>query len=439
MSKFYKKNIISKVEKNSIAEELGIEAGDIICSINGHKINDIIDYLYHISDEYLEVEIEKKNGEIWILEIEKDYDEDLGIIFSNPILDKANYCKNKCIFCFIDQLPKNMRSSLYFKDDDSRLSFLQGNFITLTNLSDNDIERIIEYNISPINISIHTTNPELRVKMLNNKNAGNILERLQRLTQNRILVNGQIVLCPSINDGQELDRTIKDLYSLYPNLHSLAIVPVGITKFRKGLYPLNLFNKDMSLQVIRQIKKWQDFLKQKINTNFVYLSDEFFVNAHHELPEYEEYEDFPQLENGVGLMRKFEYEFFESLDRLPNDLFEKQSISVVTGISAKAFLEKLVQKLMDKFLGLVINVHAIKNNFFGETITVSGLITGQDIISQLKNKKLGDKVIIPKNMLKSDENIFLDDLSVKDLERELNIKVLISEVNGKDFIEKILK
>lgn len=439
MSKFHEKNIISKIKKNSIAEEMGIEVGDVLCSINGKEINDIIDYLYHTADEYLEVEIKKNNGEVWLLEIEKDYDEDLGIIFSNPILDKANHCKNKCIFCFIDQLPKNMRKSLYFKDDDSRLSFLQGNFVTLTNLSDKDIDRIIEYNISPINVSIHTTNPQLRVKMLNNKNAGNILERLKKLTRNRILVNGQVVLCPNINDGVELDKTIKDLYPLYPNLHSLAIVPVGITKYREKLFNITPFDKEKSIKVINQIKKWQTFLKQKINTNFVYLSDEFFINADYELPEYKEYEDFPQLENGVGLIRKFEFEFFSSLNKLPLNLNITKNISVITGTSAKDFIEKLARELMDRYKGLNIKVYAIKNNFFGDTITVSGLITGQDIIKQLKKKDLGDKVIIPKSMLKSDEDIFLDDISVKMLEKELNTKIDISEVNGKDFIKKIIE
>ncbi|WIF94739.1 DUF512 domain-containing protein [Caminicella sporogenes] len=439
MKKFHNKNIIANIVKGSIAEEIGIEPGDVLHSINGREINDIIDYLYHTADEYLEVEIEKENGEIWILEIEKEYDEDLGIIFSNPILDKANHCRNKCIFCFIDQLPKNMRKSLYFKDDDSRLSFLQGNFVTLTNLSDKDIDRIIEYNISPINVSIHTTNPQLRVKMLNNKTAGNILERLNKLTKNRILINGQIVLCPNINDKDELDRTIEDLYPLYPNLHSLAIVPVGVTKYREKLFPLKPFTKQQSIEVIKQIEKWQSFLKQKINTNFVYLSDEFFITADYDLPEYEEYEGFPQIENGVGLIRKFEFEFLSFLKKLPSNLKVKKDVSVITGTSAKKFIEGLAKKLMNKFKELNITVHAIKNEFFGETITVAGLITGQDIIKQLNGKYLGDRVIIPKSMLKSDEDIFLDDISVKELEKRLKTKVLVSQVNGKDFIKKIIE
>ncbi|RKD27683.1 putative radical SAM enzyme, TIGR03279 family [Caminicella sporogenes DSM 14501] len=439
MNKFHNKNIIANIVKGSIAEEIGIEPGDVLHSINGREINDIIDYLYHTADEYLEVEIEKENGEIWILEIEKEYDEDLGIIFSNPILDKANHCRNKCIFCFIDQLPKNMRKSLYFKDDDSRLSFLQGNFVTLTNLSDKDIDRIIEYNISPINVSIHTTNPQLRVKMLNNKTAGNILERLNKLTKNRILINGQIVLCPNINDKDELDRTIEDLYPLYPNLHSLAIVPVGVTKYREKLFPLKPFTKQQSIEVIKQIEKWQSFLKQKINTNFVYLSDEFFITADYDLPEYEEYEGFPQIENGVGLIRKFEFEFLSFLKKLPSNLKVKKDVSVITGTSAKKFIEGLAKKLMNKFKELNITVHVIKNEFFGETITVAGLITGQDIIKQLNGKYLGDRVIIPKSMLKSDEDIFLDDISVKELEKRLKTKVLVSQVNGKDFIKKIIE
>ncbi|SHK39365.1 DUF512 domain-containing protein [Paramaledivibacter caminithermalis] len=439
MNKKKYNNIISKVKPDSIAEEMGIEQGDILININGKKVMDILDYLFLTSDEFLEIEIEKKNGEVWILEIDKYYDEDLGIEFDNPILDQAKYCKNKCIFCFIDQLPKNMRRSLYFKDDDSRLSFLQGNFVTLTNLRDMDIDRIIEYNISPINVSIHTTNPDLRVKMLNNKRAGNILERIKKLTENRIMINGQIVLCPDVNDDLELDRTIEDLYTLYPNLHSVAIVPVGITKFRQNLYPLKIFDKESANKVIMQIHRWQKLLKEKIGTNFVYLSDEFYIMAEKPLPSYESYEDFPQIENGVGLIKKMEHEFNNHLKTLPKNLEINKTITVVTGVSAAQFIEKLASELTKKVSKLKIEVLTIKNDFFGHTITVSGLITGQDIINQLKDRELGEKIIIPKSMLKSDEPIFLDDVTIQDLEKSLNRSVVASDVNGQSFIESIIK
>lgn len=431
-------NIISKVKSESIAEEMGIEKGDILISINGRGIIDILDYLFLMSDDYLEVEIEKKDGEVWILEVDKDYDEDLGIEFENPILDKARFCKNKCIFCFIDQLPKNMRKSLYFKDDDSRLSFLQGNFVTLTNLTDKDIDRIIEYNISPINVSIHTTNPNLRIKMLNNKNAGNVLERIKKLTENRIIINGQIVLCPGVNDGLELDNTIEDLNFLYPNLSSLAIVPVGITKFRENLYPMEIFDKEKANIVIEQVHKWQRILKQKIETNFVYLSDEFYIMAEKTLPSYDDYEGFPQIENGVGLIRKFECEFDEYLNIIPLNIELDKTVSIITGTSAESFLKQLTSKLIEKIPKLKINIYAVINHFFGETITVSGLITGQDIINQLKNEVLGDKIIVPKSMLKSDESVFLDDVTVKDIEKSLKKDVIICDVDGKSLIENIL-
>ncbi|WP_432665196.1 DUF512 domain-containing protein [Wukongibacter baidiensis] len=433
------KNVISKIETDSIAEELEIEIGDVILSINGKEITDILDYLFLISDDYLEVEIEKKDGEIWVLEIDKDYDEDLGIEFDNPILDKAKYCKNKCIFCFIDQLPKKMRKTLYFKDDDSRLSFLQGNFVTLTNLTDEDIDRIIEYNISPINVSIHTTNPSLRVEMLGNKSAGNVLERIKKLTENRILINGQIVLCPNVNDGKELDKTIEDLNSVYPNLHSLAIVPVGVTKFRDNLYSMEIFDKEKASKVIEQVHNWQGVLKERIGTNFVFLSDEFYIMAERPLPEYDDYEGFPQIENGVGLIRKLEYEFNEYLKNIPENTEVNKSISIITGVSAQNFIKDLAARLTKRVSKLKINTFAVINNYFGETITVSGLITGQDIIDQLKDKELGDKILIPKSMLKSDEPIFLDDFTVEDVEKALKKDVIVCEVEGKSMIESILK
>ena len=307
------RNIIEDIVLDSIAEELEIEPGDILVSINGSKVKDVIDYKYLIADDYLEVEIQKKNDETWILEIEKDYNEDLGIIFTNPLIDKAKSCKNKCMFCFIDQLPPNMRDTLYFKDDDSRLSFLQGNFITLTNMSDDEIDRIIQYRLSPINVSVHTTNPELRIKMLRNKKAGKVYEILKRFHEARLEVNCQIVLVPGVNDGLELKRTIDDLGALYPTIGSLAIVPVGITKYRDNLEDIRPFNKKEAIDLIESINKIQKVFLDKFGSRFVFASDEFYCLSEKNLPDFDEYEGFPQYENGVGLMKSFEYEIQEEL------------------------------------------------------------------------------------------------------------------------------
>lgn len=432
-------NIISKVYKNSIAEELGIEIDDILISINGQKIQDIIEYRFFISDEYLEVEIQKKNREIYIYEIEKDYDEDLGIEFTNPIIDKAKSCRNNCVFCFIDQLPKGMRETLYFKDDDSRLSFLQGNFVTLTNMSEEDIDNIIKYRISPINISVHTTNPELRSKMLNNRFAGKLYSIMERLAQAQITMNCQIVLCPGINDGSELRRTISDLSKLYPYVNSVAIVPVGITKHRDHLPNLDIFNDETAAETIDLINEVQSEYLQKIGTRFVFLSDEFYIIGKRELLKYDEYEGFIQLENGVGMISKFESEIKEYLKNIPNNILSSDKVvSIATGSSAYEFMKSVSEYIMSKIEKLQINVYKIDNNFFGETITVSGLITATDIINQLKENDLGDTLCIPRNMLKADEEIFLDNITLEELKEILSIDVKPCLSEGKDFIDKIL-
>ncbi|MBB6216984.1 putative radical SAM enzyme (TIGR03279 family) [Anaerosolibacter carboniphilus] len=432
-------NVISEVVPGSIGERIGIESGDILLSINGQKIEDIIEYMFFISDERLDVSIRKENGEVRNYHIRKDYDEDLGIVFENPIIDQAKSCRNKCIFCFIDQLPSHMRETLYFKDDDSRLSFLQGNFVTLTNMSDEDIDKIIRYRISPINVSIHTTDPALRIKMLNNKTAGNIYERLKRLTDVGIRINGQIVLCPGINDGERLDKTIVDLAQLYPALESVAIVPVGVTNFREKLFPLDTYHKDSANEVIEQIDKWQKKLYKQIHTRFAFLSDEFYVLADRSIPSYEEYESFPQIENGVGLMAMFEHELMDELFKLQARKIKHKKISIITGISAKAFLAGLSRKIEQRFEGLELKVYAIENEFFGRTITVAGLITGQDILNQLKSKDLGERIIIPESMLKAGEEIFLDNVTVGELQEKLDAEVVVSAVNGREFINKILE
>ncbi|MCT4631743.1 MAG: DUF512 domain-containing protein [Firmicutes bacterium] len=433
------KHIIDKVIEKSIGEELGIEKGDKLVSLNGKEIEDIIDYFFMITDEYIELEIEKSDGEIWMFEIDKDFDEDLGLEFYNPILDKARSCKNKCIFCFIDQLPENMRETLYFKDDDSRLSFLQGNFITLTNLSQDDLDRIVRYNISPINVSIHTTNPDLRVKMLGNRFAGNVLEVLTHLTDNRIMINGQIVLCPNVNDGEELERTIRELSGLYPNIHSVAAVPIGITKFRQGLFETGTYDKKSAREVIAIVEKWQEKLLKEIGSRFIYLSDEFYIIAELPFPSEEEYDDYIQIENGVGLIPKLLSDVQSSLEYyVPIEGLEEKTISFATGTSAYEFIKKIGEMIMEKEPRLKVNVFKINNDFFGETITVSGLITGRDLISQLKDNELGDTLYITKAMLKADEDIFLDDYTLEQVIEALEVNIVPLESEGEEFILGIL-
>ena len=387
-------NIISKVYKNSIADELGIEVGDLLISINGEPIHDIIEYRFLLSDEYLEVEIQKQNREVYIYEIEKDYDDDLGIEFTNPIIDKAKSCRNKCVFCFIDQLPKGMRETLYFKDDDSRLSFLQGNFVTLTNMSEEDINNIIKYRISPINISVHTTNPELRKTMIKNKFAGNLYSIMERLAEAQIQMNCQIVLCPGYNDKEELERTVSDLTKLYPYVNSAAAVPVGITKHREHLPNLEIFNEKTAGETIDQVDKLQKKYLKELGTRFIFLSDEFYIMANRKLLNYDEYEGFIQFENGVGMISKFEREIKDYLENLSENQKSKiKKVSIATGHSAYEFMCEMAKCVMDKCPNVHIDVYKIINNFFGETITVSVLVTATDIIDQLNNK-VYDKLYI---------------------------------------------
>ncbi|NLY66689.1 MAG: DUF512 domain-containing protein [Tissierellia bacterium] len=434
------RNVIERIKEGSIAEELNIEAGDVLLSINGNKVKDIIDYKYLISDEYIEVEIEKKSGEVWLFEIEKEFDEDLGIEFTNPLIDKAKSCRNKCMFCFIDQLPKGMRETLYFKDDDSRLSFLQGNFITLTNMSDEEIDRIIKYRISPINVSVHTTNPELRIKMLRNKNAGKIMTILKKFKEAGLKVNCQIVLVKDVNDGLELERTLNDLSSLYPSICSVAVVPVGLTKYRENLPKIEPFNKESAAIVLNQIIRKQNELLKKIGTRFVFASDEFYVMADYPIPHYHEYEGFPQIENGVGLIRNFEHEVDKELKNINNNKDLNKSYIIATGTLAYDFMLGIKDKILSKFNNLNLEIVPIENRFFGKLITVSGLITGQDLLHALTKYKdiVIDGIIIPKNMLRKDTEVFLDDFAVTDIENELNTNIIPVEVSGKEFI-KIFK
>jgi len=431
------RNIIEDIVLGSIADELGVDPGDILVSINDVPVQDVIDYKYLISDEYLEVVIQKSNGELWELEIEKDISEDLGIIFTNPLIDKAKSCQNKCMFCFIDQLPPNMRDTLYFKDDDSRLSFLQGNFITLTNMSQDDIDRIIKYRLSPINVSVHTTNPELRIKMLKNKKAGMIYEILKSFHKANLEMNCQIVLVPGVNDGDELKKTISDLSALYPSINSVAVVPVGITKYRDGLFQLDIYNKDKAIKVIKDVNEMQNMYKEKLSTRYIFASDEFYVVSNEELPTYDEYEGFPQYENGVGLLRSFDQEIEDALDKVKTKNVNSKNIIFATGKLAYGFMEQIADKIMSKFVGLNIKVVPITNNFFGETITVSGLVTGIDLVQQVKSIESFDLVIIPRSMMKRDEEIFLDNITLVEAEKLMNKMIIPSVVDGEELIRII--
>lgn len=429
------RNIIEDVILGSISDEIGIEPGDILISINEQRIKDVIDYKYLLADENLFLEIEKSNGEIWQFEIEKDYGEDLGIIFTNPLIDRAKTCQNKCMFCFIDQLPPNMRDTLYFKDDDSRLSFLQGNFLTLTNMSEDDIERIIDYRLSPINISVHTTNPELRIRMLKNKNAGKVFKILKRFYDANLEINCQVVLVPNVNDKQELENTIKDLSSLYPSVASVAVVPVGITKYRENLEKLDIFDKSLSNELIQQINKMQKEYLEQIETRFVFASDEFYCVSDLPLPNFDEYEGFPQYENGVGLLRSFKTEIVERLNKQKDLVSFTNKIIFATGTLAYDFIHKISKIIMLKFKNLEIQVIPIKNNFFGETITVSGLITASDLIEQLSDFDNFEYVLIPDSMLKSGEDLFLDNISLENASKMLNKKIITAPVDGDKLID----
>ena len=445
-----KEHVIKSVEVGSIAEELEIEAGDVLLTINDEEIGDIFDYRFLIKDEYIEAVIRKPDGEEWLLEIDKEYDDDLGIEFENSLMSDYRSCSNKCIFCFIDQMPPGMRETLYFKDDDSRLSFLQGNYITLTNMQEKDVDRIIRMNLAPINISVQTTNPELRCKMLHNRFAGEKLKFLDKLYEGHIEMNGQVVCCKGVNDGAELKRTIEDLSKYLPFMRSVSVVPAGITKFREGLYPLELFTKEEAGKIIDLIESYQQGFYEEFGLHFIHASDEWYIMAERDFPEEERYDGYIQLENGVGMMRLLIDEFEEALKQLTDsskyeELKEKlqRTVTIATGKLTYPTMQSFAEQIKKFFPGITIQVIGIRNDFFGETITVSGLITGQDLVKQIKEQQnagmeLGDTLNIPSNMLRSGEQVFLDDMTVKEVEQELKMKVVPVESGGKDFLEAII-
>lgn len=433
----HKEYKIASVQQGSIAWEMEIEPGDTLLSISGKEIEDIFDYRYLTNEEYLVLLIRKANGEEWELEIEKEYEEDLGIEFENALMDEYRSCSNKCVFCFIDQMPEGMRPTLYFKDDDSRLSFLQGNYVTLTNMSDHDIDRIIYYHLEPINVSFHALNPELRAQMLNNRFAGKALEKAKRLAEAGITLNGQIVLCKGINDGEELEYSLKALEEYMPALQSLSIVPVGLTRYREGLRELEPFTREDAAKVLEQIHRWQHYYENKYDNHLIHPGDEWYILAEQPIPEASYYDGYTQLENGVGMVRLLLDECHEEIEKLEGDN-EQREVSIATGKLAAPFLEQIMTELKGKYPNLTVHIYPIRNDFFGERITVAGLVTGQDLMKQLRDQPLGERLLLPINMLRSGERVFLDDVTVEQLQSTLQTKTVIVESAGYHLIQSVL-
>ena len=480
-------HVIQRVLPGSIARELEIEPGDVLVSVGGEPVEDIFDYRYLTNEEYLEVVIRKPSGEEWELEIEKEFEEDLGIEFENPLLDEYRSCRNACIFCFIDQMPKGMRDTLYFKDDDSRLSFLQGNYVTLTNMSDHDIDRIIRYRMEPINISFQTMNPQLRCKMLRNRFAGDVFPKIQRLCEAGIEMNGQIVLCKGVNDGEELEYSLQQMEQYVPHLRSVSVVPVGLTRFREGLFPLEPFTREDAQRVLEQIERWQAHYMQRYGTHLVHASDEWYFLAGRPMPSADSYDGYVQLENGVGMIRLLIDEVTECLERAKAEASSEKAeasaehdgeagnmgyssvtghspvsepspmpghslvtehspvpgnppvrkVSIATGELAADTIRMLAGAVQQVYPEVCCSVYAIHNDFFGEHITVAGLLTGQDLQKQLTGKDLGEKLLLPCNMLRCGENVFLDDMTVEELGEILHLPVQVVEADGESFVNAL--
>ena len=431
---------ITFVESNSRAKKAGICENDILVSINGREINDVLDYRFHLAHKKIDVCVLRDGKELHFNISKAEYD-DIGLDFETPLMDKKHSCENKCIFCFIDQLPKGLRKTLYFKDDDSRLSFLHGNYITLTNLDDRDIDRIIEMHISPVNVSVHTTNPELRVKMMKNKRSGEVLSYLKRFADAGIHICGQIVLCKGINDGEELTRSMKDLTEYFPSLQSVSIVPAGKTKFRDNLYHLESFTKEDCRRVIEQVEGFADECLEKYGSRLFFCADEFYIKGEIPLHDDEYYEGYAQIENGVGMLTSLLTEFgieTEYIEEYLEKYTAPRKISVVTGMAAKDQIIDMCDRLCRIIDGLQIKVYPIVNNFFGHEITVSGLLTGADIYDQLKDKELLDELILPPNVLRSEGDLFLCGMSIQELSEKLNVKIRLSGNDGAGFISAML-
>lgn len=447
---------ISLVTPGSIAEEYGIEPGDSLLLINGKEVEDVFDYRYLIreqylnlvvrkekhSEEFLAMELPPEEPEDWELEIEKDPSEDLGLEFESGLMDEYRSCRNHCIFCFIDQMPEGMRDTLYFHDDDARLSFLQGNYITLTNMSEHDIDRIILYHLEPINISFHTMNPALRCKMLHNRFAGDVFGKIRRLKDAGIEMNGQIVLCRGINDAEELEYSLRELEQYLPQLRSVSVVPVGLTRYRDHLPKLESFDRASALDVIETIEHWQNYYLERYGTHLVHASDEWYLLSGREVPEEDRYDGYLQLENGVGMIRLLTDQVRESLDRIKRSknltCFPARRVTIATGVLAAPTLRMLTDEITSVYPHFTAQVTAIRNDFFGEKITVSGLITGQDLVRQLSGRDLGERLLLPVNMLRNQEDVFLDDMTVAQVEEALQTKIVIVESDGQSLVDAVI-
>lgn len=432
---------IMSVDKNSRAWRVGIADGDILISINDREIYDVLDYRFHLTNTNITLKLRRGESE-YTVDIKKHEYDDIGLEFETPLMDKKHSCENKCIFCFIDQLPKGMRKTLYFKDDDSRLSFLHGNYITLTNLHDSDIDRIIEMHISPVNISVHTTNPELRVKMMHNKRAGEVLSYMKRLADAGIGLCGQIVLCRGINDGEELMRSMRELSGLFPAMQSVSIVPAGLTRYREKLFPLEAYTKEEAGEVIDMVDAFASEFEKEHGSRMFFCADELYIKAERELPSEEYYEGYPQIENGVGMITSLTTEFNYEMNFL-DEYLEKyrgeRTVSIATGVASYETIKRMACTLESQVEGLRVNVYRIINNFFGESITVAGLLTGRDMSEQLSGRELGELLIFPCNALRAGEDVFLDDMTPDELSENLGgIKVAPSGESGSEFISQIL-
>lgn len=427
---------IFDVTTGSHADKAGIKKGETLLSINSNEIVDVLDYRFYQVNRKLTLEVEDENKNIRTIEMTKGEYEEIGLEFETYLMDKQHSCRNKCIFCFIDQLPKGMRESLYFKDDDSRLSFLFGNYITLTNITEHEIDRIIKMHISPINVSVHTTNPELRCKMMNNRFAGDTLKYLKRFADAGITLNCQIVSCPGINDGDELVRTLTDLENLGVNM--TAIVPVGLTRYRENLYPLVPYNKETAGQTIDIIEKMGDECVKKHGRRIFFPGDEFYLLAEREIPLPEFYEDFSALEDGIGMIAYLTDDVGWKLEELDADESLCHKVTIACGEGVFPYMKRIMSMINEKFPNITINTRAIKNNFFGGGVNVSGLVTGGDLIDQLRDDDLGDRLIITSSMLRFENDLFLDDVSTDDVERELGVTLVPVNNNGNDLVEAVI-
>ena len=430
---------IKSVEPRTPAHRARIRPGETLLEVNGHRIVDVLDYKFYTYDARLTLTLQGEDGATRSVRVRKQEGEDLGLEFDTYLMDRARSCANNCIFCFVDQMPQGMRDTLYFKDDDARLSFLMGNYITLTNLSPREIQRIIDLRISPINVSVHTTDPALRCEMLGNRRAGESIEVMRRFAENGVCMNCQIVACPGINDGPALRRTLEDLTEMYPGVDSVSIVPVGVTKFREGLYPLKTYDKDTAAALIDQVEAWGAKCMERFGTTIFWCSDEFYLLSGRELPQDSYYEDYRQLENGVGMLRLLETEFRSAMEADdPPAPGSVAPFTIATGVSAAPTLEKLVQLAAARCGGLDWRVVPIVNHFFGETIVVAGLVTGRDLIDQLRGKYLGERLLLPDNMLRYHENVFLDDVTVEEVEAALGVPLTFVEQDGGALWDAIL-